>query len=128
MKPTARILKKVTSMTRAGRAARMVATVAATKQQRAGLWASFQTLVRMLKAWLRRDYTLVPWRTLFLLAGTLAYFVSPIDLIPDVIPLFGILDDVTIFAFVLRGIQKDLNLFSEWENKMLRPAVVPAMK
>lgn len=37
-----------------------------------------------------------PWAAKALLAAAVAYFVSPIDLIPDFIPFFGQLDDLLI--------------------------------
>ncbi|GAK54066.1 hypothetical protein U14_05343 [Candidatus Moduliflexus flocculans] len=37
-----------------------------------------------------------PWLPKILLVVAVAYFVSPIDLIPDVIPLLGALDDLLI--------------------------------
>lgn len=37
-----------------------------------------------------------PWLSKVLLGGAVAYFVSPIDLIPDVIPILGQLDDLLI--------------------------------
>jgi uncharacterized membrane protein YkvA (DUF1232 family) len=36
----------------------------------------------------------------------LAYLASPIDLIPDFIPVIGYLDDAIIVAFVLRGVAR----------------------
>ena len=39
-----------------------------------------------------------------ILGVTVAYFVSPVDIIPDYIPVAGILDDVAIAAFALNGI------------------------
>ena len=50
-----------------------------------------------------------------LLAGAIAYFVSPIDLIPDFIPVFGQLDDLLIvpglicaaFAFIPPSVKKE---------------------
>ena len=38
------------------------------------------------------------------LAIGIAYFVSPIDLIPDFIPVIGFFDDVGVAAYVLNGI------------------------
>lgn len=37
-----------------------------------------------------------PWLPKILLVVAVAYFVSPIDLIPDVIPVLGALDDLLI--------------------------------
>ena len=36
----------------------------------------------------------------------LGYFILPLDLIPDVLVLFGIVDDVAVFAFILQLIVK----------------------
>jgi len=40
-----------------------------------------------------------PWYAKLLAAGVVAYAVSPIDLIPDFIPVLGILDDLVIVPF-----------------------------
>ncbi len=37
-----------------------------------------------------------PWYAKWLAAGTLAYALSPIDLIPDFIPVLGLVDDALI--------------------------------
>ena len=37
-----------------------------------------------------------PWYAKLLAAGVVAYAVSPVDLIPDFIPVLGILDDLVI--------------------------------
>lgn len=79
-------------------------------------WETLGTLVRLLRAWARGRYTVVPWRTLvFALAGIL-YFLDPLDLIPDPIPVIGYLDDATVLAFVLRAIRKDVERFLAWER------------
>ena len=39
-----------------------------------------------------------PWYAKLLAAGVVAYAVSPIDLIPDFIPVLGILDDLVIVS------------------------------
>lgn len=40
-------------------------------------------------------------RSKMLAVGTLAYVVSPIDLLPDVIPLVGQVDDIILLVFAL---------------------------
>lgn len=48
----------------------------------------------------------VPRRHKALLAGLVGYLASPLDLIPDFIPLVGQLDDVLIAAVVLRTVRR----------------------
>ncbi|WP_266203956.1 YkvA family protein [Pontibacter kalidii] len=43
----------------------------------------------------------VRWYVQVLLAVSIAYAVSPIDLLPDLVPVFGYLDDVVIVALGL---------------------------
>ena len=40
-----------------------------------------------------------PWYAKFLVAGIIAYALSPIDLIPDFIPVLGYLDDLILIPF-----------------------------
>jgi uncharacterized membrane protein YkvA (DUF1232 family) len=56
---------------------------------------------------LARDPRL-PRRWRWALVGLVAYLASPIDLIPDFIPVLGQLDDVVIAALVLRGARRAL--------------------
>jgi uncharacterized membrane protein YkvA (DUF1232 family) len=48
----------------------------------------------------------VPRRHKALLAGLVGYLASPLDLIPDFIPIIGQLDDVLIAAVVLRTVRR----------------------
>jgi uncharacterized membrane protein YkvA (DUF1232 family) len=43
-----------------------------------------------------------PWISRALLGAAIAYFVSPIDLIPDFIPILGQLDDLLIVTGLIR--------------------------
>ena len=43
-------------------------------------------------------------RTKSVLAGVAVYLASPVDLVPDFIPLLGYLDDVLLVAIVLDGL------------------------
>ena len=46
----------------------------------------------------------VAWWRKALLAGLLAYLVSPIDLVPDFIPVLGYADDAILVILVLRSV------------------------
>lgn len=70
------------------------------------------TFFPMLWAILRGQYKM-PWGTLFLALLCLVYVVSPIDLLPDVMPLLGITDDGAFILLVLSLLHKDLAAFRQ---------------
>lgn len=57
-----------------------------------------------------------PWGAIFALVMALLYGASPIDLIPDFIPLIGWADDVVVVGFLL------LLALVMWRNKKRRTA------
>lgn len=81
-----------------------------------GVWSDFQTLLRFLQAWRRREYKEISWRTLLYSTAAVLYFVNPFDLIPDIVPLTGLVDDFAVITFALNAIQKDLLVFKKWEQ------------
>ncbi|MCL4694540.1 MAG: DUF1232 domain-containing protein [Candidatus Hydrogenedentes bacterium] len=73
---------------------------------------------RLLRAYARREYTVVPWGSIILITIALIYFVSPIDLIPDFV-LGGFIDDVALIASIVKQVQSDLDAFRAWETRDL---------
>ena len=69
----------------------------------------------MLKYYVKGDYKQVPWRTIAVLVGALAYVVSPLDLIPDVIPVIGWSDDCLALAGALAFAKMDLDEYKAWK-------------
>jgi uncharacterized membrane protein YkvA (DUF1232 family) len=78
--------------------------------------------IRVYQLVLRHERT--PWYARALLGLATAYFLSPIDLIPDPIPVLGQLDDLLIvpglFALALKLIPKDV--VAECREKIKDPA------
>jgi len=81
----------------------------------ADLWENLKTVFRLLQAYFNKRYTTIPWGSIVLLIGALIYFVSPLDLMPDWIPLAGFIDDAAVLVFVLKQINADLQRFLQWE-------------
>lgn len=53
----------------------------------------------------------------FLVAGALLYILSPLDLIPDVVPIFGWLDDIGVATFALSYIFSQMDKLQEKNKK-----------
>ncbi|KMY49264.1 YkvA family protein [Peribacillus loiseleuriae] len=82
-----------------------------------GVWTNLQTLFQMIKAWISGDYRQIPTRSLLIIFAAIAYFVSPIDLMPDFIFGFGLLDDVAVLTFAFKQIEHDIEAFKLWKQK-----------
>lgn len=82
------------------------------------VWEDFQCMWRMIDAWRKGKYQKVPWKTIAYALVAIIYLINPFDVIPDFIPLTGLIDDVGMITFVLRSIQKDLNDFKKWEENL----------
>lgn len=81
-----------------------------------GFLGMLRTLIRMVKAYLKGEYKVIPWKTLLLMVGALIYFVSPLDLIPDFIPITGFIDDISLVVWIFTRIQNDIRDFEAWER------------
>lgn len=79
-------------------------------------WVTLQSLFRLVKAAASGEYTGVPGTTIAAAVAVFIYFLSPIDLIPDFIPVLGMLDDVALVAWFSITIKHELDRFAEWEN------------
>jgi uncharacterized membrane protein YkvA (DUF1232 family) len=71
---------------------------------------------RLLLCWFNGTYTALPWRTVSILALTAMYAITPFDLIPDTIPIFGVIDDALLVYVLWRSLRKDVRQFLEWEK------------
>lgn len=79
-----------------------------------------QAMLRMLKSWLNKEYSVIPWQTIILAFTAIIYFVTPFDAIFDFIPLLGFADDVAVLTAVLASINRDLDKFIEWEGELVQ--------
>ncbi len=73
-------------------------------------------LTRMLRSWLLGDYKNISTKTIIAIIAALIYFVNPIDLIPDFIPVIGQLDDLFILGLLIKTLNKEIERFMAWEE------------
>ncbi len=78
------------------------------------VWESLHILLRMVRAQIMGRYS-APLATILSAIAALIYFVEPFDLIPDPVPVFGLLDDLTVITFVARANLSEVSKFRKWE-------------
>ncbi len=78
-------------------------------------WDDACNVTAMIRAYASGEYRQVPWHTIASLAGALGYVVMPLDLIPDLLPMIGFMDDASLFGVALNFARKDIDSFLCWK-------------
>ncbi len=81
-------------------------------------------VVRMLKAHFSNEYKAFSTTTIFTLVFGLVYFITPVDLIPDFIPVLGFTDDISLLFMIFKNLALDIANFSSWEKGELTDQTV----
>ena len=71
-------------------------------------------MIAMVKAWVKKEYTVVSPKVIACLVGAVIYLLKKKDLIPDRIPLIGIADDLAVMGLALKLSEAELKAFSQW--------------
>jgi len=90
-----------------------------------GFLQKVPAVFRMLKLWRKGEYKM-KFTDILLPAIALIYVLSPIDLIPDFVPIVGALDDLAILAFAIPMLMKEVDKFLIWENEKNNPNIIDA--
>lgn len=77
----------------------------------------FSTLLRLIQALYKKEYSNFPWSSLIKAIAVLIYFVSPIDALPDFVPVLGFIDDFALLSWVLSSLHQDIQNFENWEQE-----------
>ena len=73
-------------------------------------------LIGLVKDYWTRKYREVPYGTIAAAAFTLIYVFNPLDIVPDVLPIIGQIDDAAVVAGCLMLIDQDLRGYRTWKQ------------
>ena len=80
------------------------------------IWNKLQLMFGMIKDWSKGNYKDVPKSSIVAIIAGLIYFVSSVDLIPDVLPAIGIADDIIVLGLIIKQVSSDLDKYREWRE------------
>ena len=78
-----------------------------------------KVFIRMIKAYIKGEYREMPWKMVVMLVAGLVYFVMPLDILPDFIPVTGFLDDITVVLWIFNSFKKEIDAFELWEKNAI---------
>jgi uncharacterized membrane protein YkvA (DUF1232 family) len=73
-------------------------------------------LIAMIQDYWNKRYRQVPFGTIGAIAFTLIYVLNPFDLVPDVLPIIGEIDDAAVVTACLMLIESDLRKYKDWKD------------
>ena len=84
--------------------------------------AMIPMMISLIKSYIKKEYTNIPIGSIIALISALSYWLAPVDLIPDVIPIVGQIDDAAVIVACIKLIGSDLDEYQKWRqenNKLL---------
>ncbi|MCW2880356.1 MAG: hypothetical protein JWQ95_4456 [Sphaerisporangium sp.] len=82
-----------------------------------GLMTRVKALPRMIAGALRGEYHDLGKTKLALMGLGILYIVSPIDAIPDFLPLIGVTDDLGVFVWLMTSLLGESGRYVDWEHR-----------
>jgi len=73
-------------------------------------------LYAMIKDYRKGEYREVPWYSIAVATAAIIYFLTPLDLIPDWIPIGGYIDDAAVLAFCVNALRDDLRKYCSYKG------------
>ena len=82
-----------------------------------GILSEIPTLISLVKAFIQKKYLEIPIGSMIAIVGALLYFLSPLDLFPDILPAIGLVDDAAVLTLAFKLVHDDVVEFKSWRGK-----------
>ena len=79
-------------------------------------WPYLMGMIRLIRAFHQGEYRDIARVDFLTVIAAIVYFVSPLDLIPDSMPILGHIDDAYVVRLALESVRADLDKFMAWET------------
>jgi uncharacterized membrane protein YkvA (DUF1232 family) len=79
-------------------------------------WPYLMAMIRLIRAYHQGEYRDISLQNLLVVIAAIIYFVSPFDVIPDSVPVFGQIDDAMVARLAMKSAGADLDTFMAWET------------
>lgn len=73
-------------------------------------------LTALIKDWRMGKYRQALYGTIAAVVFALLYVFNPFDIMPDVLPFIGVVDDATVVGALLMLIERDLTKYRSWKE------------
>jgi uncharacterized membrane protein YkvA (DUF1232 family) len=80
------------------------------------VWDILKLMFWIVSDWILGKYKAVPIGSIIAIIAALIYLISPIDAIPDPIPVIGYIDDVFVIGLVFAQVRADLEKYEIWKE------------
>ena len=77
--------------------------------------ANVPLMAQMIKGYVTQEYTEVSPKVVATVLGALLYLVKGKDIIPDSIPIVGLVDDLAVITLALKLNEPELEAFKQWQ-------------
>jgi len=78
-----------------------------------------KVLTALVRDWRAGKYRQALYGTIAAVVFGLIYVFNPLDLVPDVLPILGAVDDATVIGALLLLVERDLKKYRSWKETQL---------
>lgn len=78
----------------------------------------FFLMIDLVKAYVKKEYREVPFASIVAILAAIVYVLNPLDVIPDVLPVVGHVDDVVVVGIALKQVHADLRKYEAWRESL----------